>query len=247
MFAFIVNHFPAVAVAVPVILFIIAGIHSANTRRTEAAQAAALEAEKARKTEETVQKRRRAEEQKRAAQANREREAAARQIEQNRKREQKEAAQAVKAEEQKRRRAERLEAARQLAEYKERALKAAQELRKIDDAQVTRPAPAPAAYETGTEPAQAPEQRPKSVSYNNPLAGHVVSFTGKLQSMKRADAIKAVQAVGGRAYADFPAGTDILVVGTNPGEKKQEKFDRWIGQVKKITEAQFLEMLKKGA
>ena len=244
MFAFIVNHFPAVAVAVPVILFIIAGIHSANTRRTEAAQAAALEAEKARKAEEAVQKRRRAEEQKRAAQATREREAAARQIEQSRKREQKEAAQAVKAEEQKRRRAERLEAARELAEYKERALKAALELRKLDDTQTPGPAPDP---EPATAPAQAPEQRPESVSYNNPLAGHVVSFTGKLQSMKRTDAIKAVQAVGGRAYADFPAGTDILVVGTNPGEKKQEKFDRWIGQVKKITEAQFLEMLKKGA
>ena len=65
-----------------------------------------------------------------------------------------------------------------------------------------------------------------------------------LQSMKRAEAIAAVQAAGGRAYADFPAGTTLLVVGTNPGEKKQEKYDRWIGQVKKITEAQFITMLK---
>ena len=94
------------------------------------------------------------------------------------------------------------------------------------------------------EAPQAPAGSPESISYNSPFWGQVVSFTGKLQSMKRADAIKAVQAAGGRAYADFPAGTTLLVVGTNPGEKKQEKYDRWIGQVKKITEAQFITMLK---
>ena len=44
MFAFIVNHFPAVAVAVPVILFIIAGMNSARKAKAEAARIRAEEA-----------------------------------------------------------------------------------------------------------------------------------------------------------------------------------------------------------
>jgi hypothetical protein len=36
----------------------------------------------------------------------------------------------------------------------------------------------------------------------------------------------------------------MLVVGANPGMKKLDKYDNMIGQVKKITEMQFLEMLK---
>jgi NAD-dependent DNA ligase len=74
-----------------------------------------------------------------------------------------------------------------------------------------------------------------------PFAGQVVSFTGKL-SMPRRAAVEMVQNAGGRAYADMPAGTTLLVVGSNPGMKKMDKADRWIGQVRKITEKQFLDM-----
>ena len=76
-----------------------------------------------------------------------------------------------------------------------------------------------------------------------PFQNETVSFTGKLSSMTRAQAIEKVKQAGGRAYADMPAGTTLLVVGINPGEKKQAKYDKWIGQCRKITETQFLEML----
>ena len=161
-------------------------------------------------------------------------------------REEKEAAREAREAVQRERRAEKLEAARLLAEYNERSLQAARALRELEES-----TPAPVAQEApaaapAPEAAPAPAQRPETIPAGA-FSGQVVSFTGKLQSMKRADAIKAVQAAGGRAYADFPAGTTILVVGTNPGQKKQDKYDKWIGQVKKITEAQFLERLKKGA
>lgn len=251
MIEFIINNFPAVAVAVPVLLFIIAGIRSAARRRAEAAQEAAREAEEKRKAAAVMEARHKAAQKREAIREARERAAAFRAAEQQRKREEKEAAREAREAAQRERQAEKIEAARILAEYNERSLQAARELLKIAAAQEAAPAPekapeAPqaAAVNPAPEAPQAAAKRPESISYNSPFSGQVVSFTGKLQSMKRADAIKAVQAAGGRAYPDFPAGTTLLVVGTNPGEKKQEKFDRWIGQVKKITEAQFLTMLK---
>ena len=249
MFTFIVNHFPAVAVAVPVLLFIVAGIHSSARRKAEAARLAALEAEKERKAAAALEGRRRAAEKKQAAQAAQAVAAARRAAEQQRKKAERDAAREAREAVAAARRAEKLEAARLLAEYTERSLQAARELRELEAAReaATDPAteaPQAAAVQTEPEAPQAVPERPESISYNSPFRGQVVSFTGKLQSMKRADAIKAVQAAGGRAYADFPAGTTLLVVGTNPGMKKQEKYDNWIGQVKKITEAQFITMLK---
>ena len=81
---------------------------------------------------------------------------------------------------------------------------------------------------------------------NNAFAGHTVAFTGKLPGMTRAEAIAAVVANGGKAYETMPAGTTLLVVGDNKGRNsgKLDKADRWIGQVRKITPAQFNEMLK---
>ena len=251
MFSFIVGHFPAVAVAVPVVLFIIAGMHSARKRNAEAARIRAEEA--ARETREAAsrEKRRQAAARKASQEAAAKVAAARRAVEQQQKREAREAAREARETVQKQRRAEKLEAARLLAEYNERSLQAVRELRELETARAAAPAQAPEAApaipNTAPAPAPAPEKAPANISYNNPFFGQVVSFTGKLQSMKRADAIAAVQAAGGRAYADFPAGTTILVVGTNPGQKKQDKYDKWIGQVKKITEAQFMEMLKKGA
>ena len=251
MFAFIVNNFPAVAVAVPVLLFIIAGIRSSARRKAEAARAAALEAEKERKAAAALEGRRKAAEKKKAAQAAQAVAAARRAAEQQRKKAERDAAREAREAVVAARRAEKLEAARLLAEYTERSLEAARKLRELEAgreaAQAPAPDPAPekpGAVQQAPETAAAQTKRPENISHNSPFWGQVVSFTGKLQSMKRAEAIAAVQAAGGRAYADFPAGTTLLVVGTNPGEKKQEKYDRWIGQVKKITEAQFITMLK---
>lgn len=252
MFAFIVNNFPAVAVAVPVLLFIIAGSRYAARRKTEAARIRAEKAAQDAKKAAAMEKRQQAA----ARRSAQEVAAVRRSAEQQRKKAEREAAREAREAVQRERRAEKLEAARMLAEYTEKALQAARALRDLEAGAAQAPEKAPgavqeapqaAAVQSEPEAPQAAAKRPESISYNSPFFGQVVSFTGKLQSMKRADAIKAVNAAGGRAFSDFPAGTTILVVGSNPGEKKQEKFDRWIGQVRKITEMQFLEMLKKGA
>lgn len=92
--------------------------------------------------------------------------------------------------------------------------------------------------------------RPETVSVpalpfkgNNMFAGHVVAFTGTLKDMTRAEAIKAVEANGGRAFDTMPAGTTLLVVGENPGAAKLDKADKWIGQTCKITQERFKFML----
>ena len=77
----------------------------------------------------------------------------------------------------------------------------------------------------------------------NAFARHKVAFTGTLKSMPRRIAIEYVRAAGGKAFSTMPAGTTLLVVGENPGMDKMDKADLWIGQVRKITERQFLDML----
>lgn len=74
---------------------------------------------------------------------------------------------------------------------------------------------------------------------NNAFAHEVVAFTGTLDGMTRAEAIKAVEANGGRAFQTMPAGTTLLVVGRNPGMSKLDKADKWISQTRKITQEQF--------
>lgn len=81
--------------------------------------------------------------------------------------------------------------------------------------------------------------RPLPFKGNNAFAGEVVAFTGTLDGMTRAEAIKAVEDNGGKAFKTMPAGTTILVVGDKPGMNKMDKADRWIGQVRKITQQQF--------
>ena len=246
MFAFIINHFPAVCVMVAVFLTIAAVINSSRKRRAEVARIQAEEAAREARIAAKIEKRRQAAARRIAREAAAKETAARQAAVRQQKREEKEAAREAREAAAAKRRAEKLEAARLLAEYQERSLAAARALRELEAApapEAVQEAPAP---DLVPEAAPAPAQRPETIPAGA-FSGQVVSFTGKLQTMKRADAIRAVQAAGGRAYADFPAGTTILVVGTNPGQKKQDKYDKWIGQVKKITEAQFLERLKKGA
>lgn len=112
------------------------------------------------------------------------------------------------------------------------------------------PAPATLPQQPESVPAPVPVEASKPETTrlavfhgNNAFAGQTVAFTGKLKSMTRAEAIKAVQDNGGRAFETMPAGTTLLVVGQNPGMNKMDKADEWIGQVRKITEAQFNAML----
>lgn len=85
---------------------------------------------------------------------------------------------------------------------------------------------------------------PRSITGNNAFVGQVVAFTGTLPSMTRREAIRAVEANGGKAFEDMPASTTLLVVGDKPGMDNLNKADRWIAQVRKITPAQFDFMLK---
>lgn len=142
------------------------------------------------------------------------------------------------------------------------ALKAAAKAAREAEAQATpkqkrgrpRKEPAPtqevAQVEQNAQPVQetsvATEERTETISRaslpfkgNNAFAGEVVAFTGTLDGMTRSEAIKAVEDNGGRAFETMPAGTTILVVGSNPGMNKLDKADRWIGQVRKITQEQF--------
>lgn len=80
--------------------------------------------------------------------------------------------------------------------------------------------------------------------------GQHVAFTGTLPGMTRKEAIAAVAERGGHAYYSMPACTTILVVGDIRGDgstEKLEKADEWIGQVRKITAAEFMAMLHEDA
>lgn len=162
------------------------------------------------------------------------------------------------------RRAARLAAARELAEIHEREraakLAAARELAEIKG----RPAPQRRAAvsvdesresaldragEDGAQPAAAVTLAQFAAAHAKPapdapkpFAGQVVAFTGRLAGMTRQEAIDRVIRAGGKAYKTMPAGTTLLVVGDNPGMCKMDKADEWIGQVRKITQAQFLAM-----
>lgn len=136
--------------------------------------------------------------------------------------------------------AEKLETARKLAEYRERQAAAAQALRLAEAAPVPGRAP-----EASAAPDPLPDPLPDNAP--KPFAGQIVSFTGRLKSMNRAEAAEMVKQAGGKAFTKaMPAGTTILVIGDTNGENtaKQDKAAEWIGQVRRITEAQFLAMFK---
>lgn len=156
-----------------------------------------------------------------------------------------EAARAAREAEQQRKQAARLEAARQRAEYAERELAAKREMKALERAQIiSQPDEQPADAEPPVPEFKRPEMPVAKIKGNNAFAGQVVAFTGRLPGMTRREAIQAVQDNGGRAYTKMPAGTTLLVVGDKPGMCKMDKADEWIGQVRKITAAQFFAMLE---
>lgn len=147
-------------------------------------------------------------------------------------------------------RAERLETARLMAEYRERALQAARELAALQ---------APPAAAPGADPGQRPETisaadpapgRSSAPADDGPkpLAGQNVAFTGKLRTMNRASAAELVRKAGGKAFIkSMPACTTLLVVGDVSGDGNTGKLDKaeeWCGQVRKMYEPQFLQILK---
>lgn len=154
--------------------------------------------------------------------------------------------------ERERKQAEKLEAARKLAEYKERALAAQRELKVLEHSEAKEAAaPSPVVLQQKPKdeapalvtPEDFAAQFAASAQPAQTFKGQRVAFTGKLPGMTRAEAIKAVQVRGGAAFDKMPTTTTLLVVGANPGTHKMDKADEWIGQVKKITAAQFMNMI----
>ena len=144
--------------------------------------------------------------------------------------------------ERERKQAAKLEAARQLAEYNKAALQAEKEMRELKGKTSEQ---SKAAETVKDEPTKDKPQRPANIpnNGNGVFVGQVVSFTGTLPGMTRRAAIAAVEANGGKAFSDIPAGTTLLVVGNKPGANKLDKADKWIDQVRKITPGQFKAML----
>ena len=213
----------AIPLAIVVLCIVAKTASAVAAHRREAIEAAAAEAEAA--------ERRRREDH---ARREREAQAARRQAEAAHKRQEREAKQAAAH-------AAKIARATELAELAERRLAAERALAELRNQTPAEPAQDDAQDEPDAEePVEAPKPRPQG---NNAFKGETVSFTGKLPGMTRREAISAVEKNGGRAYADMPVGTTLLVVGDKPGMKKLDKADAWIGQVRKITAAQFLAML----
>ncbi len=221
--------------------------HSIQRRAEIAAQEeqAHAEREKARKAEEQRQEKERQAQQEKAAKV-----AAAAQKKQE---------QAAKRAERERRAAEahalKVARAAELAQIAERELAARKALAAMkQQTQKTEETPAAPSQKA---PAQEPAQKQQEPSLTldqfsdqnapKPFCGQKVAFTGRLSGMTRAQAIEKVRQAGGQGYEKgMPVGTTLLVVGAlkNDGcSQKLDKADEWIGQVRKITEAQFLEML----
>ena len=198
--------------------------------------------------------RRRAEAERKAEQEKAAKQAAAtlKKQEQERKRQEREAKQAAAH-------AVKLARAAELAELAERRLQAEKELAQLRQQAAAQPAqrpetipatpaqaaPAPA-QEAAERPALTLDQFAASIA-PQPFKGQTVSFTGTLfnqagEHVSREKAIALVKSLGGKAYKEMPAGTTLLVVGNNPGMQKMDKADEWIGQVRKITPAQFWQM-----
>ena len=84
--------------------------------------------------------------------------------------------------------------------------------------------------------------KPASLSSDaGPLSGKTFVFTGSLERYTRAEAMRAVEALGGRATESVSSNTDYLVVGDDPGEKLREA--RETGSVEIIGEEELLELL----
>lgn len=210
-------------------------VRAAARKRAEAARIAAQEAEKRQKAEQARRKALQAAENRAAAQAARQQQADARARERERKRAEKDAAQVARYEEQQRKRSEKIEAARMLAEYNERALKAARELKALESSQKrpetiseVKPAPAPAAEAPAPDPAPAPAaDAMKPFQPLQSFRGEKVAFSGKLPTMTRAEAIKEVEKRGGSGFQRIGARCTVLVVGQDAHETTLQKARSW--------------------
>lgn len=74
----------------------------------------------------------------------------------------------------------------------------------------------------------------------NPLKGHTVAVTGKLEHFTRDEVMKKIASLGGAPRSGVSRNTDYLVCGTGSGSKleKAQSFG-----VRVITEQEFLNMI----
>lgn len=241
---------------VPVVLGLLILICTAcnHSRQRHAAQAAQAAAERT-----AAEKKRQQEQERREKEARAEREKAARQEAAAQKKQEAEHKRQEREQRQAAAHAVKLARAAELAELAERRLQAEKELAQLRQQAAEQPeqrpqiipaapaqaAPAPA-QEAAERPAMSLDEFAASIA-PQPFKGQTVSFTGKLynqagEHVSREKAIALVKSLGGKAYKEMPAGTTLLVVGDNPGMQKMDKADEWIGQVRKITPAQFWQM-----
>lgn len=232
--------------ALALVWIVCISIECKSRKRKQAAQAKQAAAERE-KIAQAAAKKREKEEAQKAARAQRAAESAQRAEEAERRKAAKHAAAMQRAEE---RHAQRVRHAKELAALQ--PPKAAQEA--PEEAQAQQPSEAQPDAQSAQQPAAvtpesfaAKHASPAPHKARGAFAGQTVAFTGRLYGMPRAEAIKAVQARGGRAFAGMPVGTTLLIVGTLKGDgnsRKLDKADEWIGQVRKITEKQFFQMLE---
>lgn len=72
------------------------------------------------------------------------------------------------------------------------------------------------------------------------LEGKVFVLTGELESLTREEAKNKISSLGGRATSSVSSNTDYLVVGEDPGQKREDAEDY---ELKILNEKEFLEMI----
>ncbi|MEJ5276691.1 MAG: NAD-dependent DNA ligase LigA, partial [Thermogemmata sp.] len=88
------------------------------------------------------------------------------------------------------------------------------------------------------------DARPAASRQASPLAGKTVVITGTLQAMDRASAEQAVRAAGGHPSSSVSRKTDFVVVGANPGSKRDKALELGIPL---LSEEEFLRLLQAGS
>lgn len=85
------------------------------------------------------------------------------------------------------------------------------------------------------------DPRPFETDDREALAGETVVFTGTLEAFTRSEAQELVERAGGSATGSVSGNTDFLVVGENPGQRKQDAAADH--GVETLSEAAFLDLL----